>query len=34
MSIQPDRHSRAQFPIPEVPKWGLTTYDAKDRGEG
>ena len=30
MSNQPDQHSRAQLPIPEVPKPGLTTYDAKD----
>src|SRR5512136_1792301 len=30
MPNQPDRHLRAQLPIPEVPKWGLTTYDAKD----
>jgi arylsulfatase A-like enzyme len=30
MANQPDRHLRAQLPIPEVPKWGLTTYDAKD----
>ncbi len=30
MSNQPDRHLRAQIPIPEVPKPGLTTYDAKD----
>ena len=30
MANQPDKHLRAQLPIPEVPKWGLTTYDAKD----
>jgi arylsulfatase len=30
MSNQPDRHLRAYLPIPEVPRWGLTTYDAKD----
>src|SRR5512143_3790653 len=30
MPNQPDRHLRAHLPIPEVPKWGLTTYDAKD----
>ncbi len=30
MANQPDRHLRAQLPIPEVPRWGLTTYDAKD----
>ena len=30
MSNQPDHHSRAYLPIPEVPKPGLTTYDAKD----
>ena len=30
MSNQPDKHLRAHLPIPEVPKPGLTTYDAKD----
>jgi arylsulfatase A-like enzyme len=30
MANQPDRHLRAHLPIPEVPKFGLTTYDAKD----
>ena len=30
MSNQPDKHLRAHLPIPEVPKSGLTTYDAKD----
>src|SRR5512134_2508324 len=30
MANQPDRHLRAQLPIPEVPRPGLTTYDAKD----
>jgi arylsulfatase len=25
-----DRHLRAQLPIPDLPKFGLTTYDAKD----
>src|SRR5512136_1165620 len=30
MANQPDKILRAQLPIPEVPKWGLTTYDAKD----
>ena len=30
MSKQPDKHLRAHLPIPEVPKSGLTTYDAKD----
>ena len=30
MANQPDKHLRAQLPIPEVPRWGLTTYDAKD----
>src|SRR4051794_33845708 len=26
----PDRHARASLPIPDRPKPGLTTYDAKD----
>lgn len=30
MSNLSDKHSRAYLPIPDVPKWGLTTYDAKD----
>ena len=30
MSSQTDKRLRAQLPIPEVPHWGLTTYDAKD----
>ena len=30
MANQPDRHLRSHLPIPEVPKFGLTTYDAKD----
>ena len=30
MSSQPDKHLRGQLPIPEVPKWGYTAYDAKD----
>ena len=30
MANQPDRHLRAQLPIPEIPRPGLTTYDAKD----
>ena len=30
MANQPDKHLRAQLPIPESPGWGLTTYDAKD----
>jgi hypothetical protein len=30
MPNQPDKHLRAQLPIPEVPRPGLTTYDAKD----
>jgi arylsulfatase len=30
MSNQPDNHLRAHLPIPDVPKPGLTTYDAKD----
>lgn len=30
MTNQPDRHLRSYLPIPEVPKFGLTTYDAKD----
>jgi arylsulfatase len=30
MPSQPDRHLRAHLPIPDVPKPGLTTYDAKD----
>jgi arylsulfatase A-like enzyme len=28
--MNPDRHSRAMLPIPDVPAPGLTTYDAKD----
>ncbi len=30
MPHQPDRHLRAHLPIPDVPRPGLTTYDAKD----
>src|SRR3954449_1547362 len=30
MTTAPDRHSRAQLPIPDRPAPGLTTYDAKD----
>jgi hypothetical protein len=30
MTNQADRHLRAQLHIPELPKPGLTTYDAKD----
>jgi arylsulfatase A-like enzyme len=30
MPNQPDKHLRGQLPIPDVPKWGLTAYDAKD----
>jgi arylsulfatase len=30
MSNQPDKHLRAHLPIPEIPRPGLTTYDAKD----
>ncbi len=30
MSNQPDKHLRANLPIPDVVKPGLTTYDAKD----
>lgn len=30
MTNQSDHPSRAYLPIPEVPSWGLTTYDAKD----
>ena len=30
MANRPNKHLRAQLPIPEVPGWGLTTYDAKD----
>jgi len=30
MSNQPDRHARTMLPIPDRPKPGLTTYDAKD----
>ena len=30
MTHQPDNHLRAYLPIPDVPKPGLTTYDAKD----
>ena len=30
MARQSDKHSRAVLPIPDVPKPGLTTYDAKD----
>jgi arylsulfatase len=30
MTAQPDKHLRAQLPIPDITKLGLTTYDAKD----
>ncbi|TDT15895.1 arylsulfatase [Ilumatobacter fluminis] len=30
MTGAPDRHARATLPIPDVPRPGLTTYDAKD----
>lgn len=30
MSNQPDRHSRSALPIPEISRFGVTTYDAKD----
>ncbi|WP_430867748.1 arylsulfatase [Demequina aurantiaca] len=30
MANQPDRHARTMLPIPDRPKPGLTTYDAKD----
>lgn len=30
MSNQPDRHARMHLPMPEIPPWGITTYDAKD----
>src|SRR5512136_1414634 len=30
MANQPDKYLRAQLPIPEVSRPGLTTYDAKD----
>jgi arylsulfatase A-like enzyme len=30
MANQPDQHLRAYLPIPEIPRPGLTTYDAKD----
>ncbi|HNS03975.1 MAG TPA: arylsulfatase [Anaerolineae bacterium] len=30
MSNQPDRHARTHLPVPEIPPWGITTYDAKD----
>ena len=30
MSRQPDSHLRAHLPIPEVPRPGPTTFDAKD----
>lgn len=30
MSNQPDRHLRAHLPIPDIVRYGLTTYDAKD----
>lgn len=28
--MSPDRHARSMLPIPDLPTWGLTTYDAKD----
>ena len=28
--MSPDRHARAMLPMPDVPRPGLTTYDAKD----
>jgi arylsulfatase len=30
MPNQPDKHQRSVLPIPDVPRFGLTTYDAKD----
>ncbi|MCU0507797.1 MAG: sulfatase-like hydrolase/transferase [Anaerolineae bacterium] len=30
MAHSPNLHLRAHLPIPEVPRFGLTTYDAKD----
>ena len=30
MPNQPDRHQRSHLPIPEIPPWTITTYDAKD----
>ncbi len=30
MASSPDRHARAMLPIPDRPRPGLTTYDAKD----
>ena len=30
MKSSPDRHARAMLPIPDRPRPGLTTYDAKD----
>ncbi len=30
MSNEPDRHARSSLPIPDRPRPGLTTYDAKD----
>ncbi|HRQ41330.1 MAG TPA: arylsulfatase [Chloroflexota bacterium] len=30
MPDQPDKHFRTQLPIPDIPKPGLITYDAKD----
>jgi len=30
MSNQPDKHLRGQLPIPDIPRPGLMTYDAKD----
>ena len=30
MANQPDRHQRADLPIPDRPHTGLITYDAKD----
>src|SRR5688572_21552125 len=30
MASAPDRHARTMLPIPDRPKPGLTTYDAKD----
>ncbi len=30
MTNRPDSHARSMLPIPDRPKFGHTTYDAKD----
>ena len=30
MANRPDQHARASLPIPDIPRPGITTYDAKD----